>query len=217
MLPERTGCDGARTVSKGTGRGLQLFLRLAMASAAWVVLFLAPSWAEVTWRVVERSNVVEGKTAKALVSSMNRNPVRGDHGAAYASIHPDYSLSISTEQKGGMCRASVNVAIRFHLTLPKAASPGAMSGRTRSAWNGFVNFARNHEEHHRVSYVACATAFVKSAERLSNKQCFALSSEIRSKFLAMKRDCEVKQQSFDRSQAQTLPRLALFSQARLGH
>ncbi len=113
-----------------------------------------------------------------------------------------------------MCRADVSIRLSFALTLPKAATPGSMSARTRSAWNGFVAFAKRHEAWHQASYTSCAKTFVARAERMSDKQCFALQSEIRTAFNKMKRDCEAKQLAYDRSQARVLPGLALFSMAR---
>jgi predicted secreted Zn-dependent protease len=174
----------------------------------------ATALAEVKVTVNQRDHLVEGTTAVGLVRSMNGNPVRGDHGNAYASIHPNYNLSISTRERGGTCKADVSIRLSFQLTLPTAASPGAMSTRTRSAWNGFAGFAKRHEAWHQSSYTGCAKAFVSKAERMSNKQCFALQSEIRTAFNIMKRDCEAKQRAYDRAQARVLPGLALFSMAR---
>ena len=171
-----------------------------------------PAAAGVTSSIVNRDYQVSGTTASGLVRFMNGNPLRGDNGNAYASIHPNYRLDVSTREKAGVCRAEVDIDIRFTLTLPKA-STAAMSRSTRSAWNNFVSFAKRHEEHHRQSYVGCARAFVARAERLSEKQCFALSAEIRRQFSQMKRDCEAKQREFDRSQIYALARLSLFSMA----
>lgn len=145
---------------------------------------------------------------------MNGSPVRGDHGNAYASIHPTFNLSVSTKERGGICRADVSIRLHFELTLPKAASPGSMNGRTRSAWNGFAAFATRHEAWHQSSYTGCAKAFVSKAERMGDKQCLALQSDIRTAFNRMKRDCEAKQLAYDRAQARVLAGLALFSMAR---
>ncbi|MBI4922069.1 MAG: DUF922 domain-containing protein [Devosia nanyangense] len=201
-------------MSMGLSRRVDLLLRLALTGAVAVVLCSATSRAGVTTSLYQQDHVVTGSTAAQLVRSMNASPVRGDHGNAYASIHPNYTLSVETRERGGICRASVDVAIHFRLTLPKAANTGRMGRSTRSAWNGFVNFARNHEAHHRVSYTECARSFVVRAERMGDRQCFALSSDIRQMFAKMKRDCEAKQLAFDRSQARVLPGLSLFAMAR---
>ena len=201
-------------MSQGLSRHVDPLLRLALNSAVAVVLYAGVSLAGVTTSVYQQDHIVEGTTAAQLVRSMNGSPVHGDHGNAYASIHPDYTLSVETRERGGICRANVDVAIHFQLTLPRAASPGGMGRSTRSAWSGFVNFARNHEAHHRASYTECARAFVARAERLSDRQCFALSGDIRQMFSAMKRDCEATQLAYDRSQARVLPGLSLFAMAR---
>jgi predicted secreted Zn-dependent protease len=145
---------------------------------------------------------------------MNSNPVRGDHGNAYASIHPTYNLSVKTKERGGQCRADVTVSLRLDLTLPKAASPDGMSSRTRSAWNSFVNYARKHEEWHQRSYTSCAQSFVSKARRMTAGQCLALQSDIRTAFNQMKRDCEAKQVAYDRGQRPVVAGMALFSMAR---
>ena len=146
---------------------------------------------------------------------MNSNPVRGDHGRAYASIHPNYTLSVKTRDKGGVCRADVSIKLRFDLTLPKAANPGKMSSRTRSAWNSFVSYARSHEAWHQSSYTSCARSFVGKAERMSAKQCLTLQSDIRTAFNKVKRDCEARQLEYDRGQRSVVARMNLFSMARM--
>jgi predicted secreted Zn-dependent protease len=171
--------------------------------------------AGVTSSTNSHSFVVQGTTAIQLVRFMNGQAFEGDHGGAYASIHPDYDLRLTARETGGICRpAQVGVHVTFEETLPVAASPGAMSARTRSAWNGFVNFARAHEAHHKASYLGCASAFVAEAKRQSAVSCFELQTDIQQMLREMRRSCETKQRPFDRSQAQVLPRLALFSMAR---
>jgi hypothetical protein len=49
---------------------------------------------------------------------------------------------------------------------------------------------------------------------MSDKQCFALSSDIRTAFNKMKRDCEAKQLQYDRGQRAVVAGMRLFSMAR---
>jgi predicted secreted Zn-dependent protease len=200
-------------VSGERGLRVRSWLRVVLSGAALAVL-CATATAEVIVTVNKRDHIVHGTTAAGLVRSMNSNPVRGDHGNAYASIHPNYNLSVKTSERGGLCRADVTIRLTFTLTLPKAASPGSMSSRTRSAWNSFANYARDHEAWHQSSYTGCAKSFVSKAERMSDKQCFALSSSIRTAFNQMKRDCEAKQLAYDRGQRAVVARMAIFSMAR---
>jgi predicted secreted Zn-dependent protease len=109
-----------------------------------------------------------------------------------------------------MCTAKVDVTIKFTLTLPRAASPGRMSGRVLRAWNAFAEFARRHEAHHQQSYADCAKRFVKDAEAMSLPQCGALERQIAQGFGKMQRDCEVEQAEFDREQAPIVGRMELF-------
>lgn len=204
-----------RIVSLELGLRVRVWLRVALLGATLAV-FCSAAHAQVTVTVNKREHVVSGTTASALVRSMNSNPIHGDHGSAYASIHPNYNLSVRTKERGGMCKADVSIRLRLDLTLPKAASPAKMSSRTRSAWNGFANYARSHEAWHQSSYTGCARSFVGWAERMSDKQCISLQSDIRTAFSTMKRDCEARQLDYDRGQRSVVARMALFSMARMG-
>lgn len=200
-------------MSWGLGLSVRFWLRAALLGAA-LSLFATAANAQVTVTVNKREHVVQGTTAPTIVRWMNSNPVRGDHGRAYASIHPNFNLTVKTSDKGGQCRADVSIKLRFDLTLPKAASPGKMSSRTRNAWNAFVDYARRHEAWHQSSYTSCAKSFVTRAERMSGKQCIGLQSDIRTAFNKMKRDCEARQLEYDRGQRSVLARMSLFSMAR---
>ncbi len=202
-------------MSRGFGRRAAVVLRLALAG---VVLLPALTWAagsRVTSSVDMHSFVVPGTTATALVRYMNSHALTGDHGHAYANIHPDYQLSLTTRQNGAMCAVSqISVKVAFDETLPVAANPGGMSRSTRAAWNAFAAFARAHEAHHKASYLGCASDFVAKAARETASQCFGLQADIRSMLHDMKQGCEAKQVPFDRSQARILARLSLFAMAR---
>jgi len=183
--------------------------------AVALALMASAAMGGVTSSTDQHDFLVEGTTAASLVRFMNGHALSGDHGHAYASIHPDYQLTLATHDAGGICRPSgVDVHVQFDLTLPVAASPGAMSHRTRAAWSSFTAFARAHENHHRASYLGCASAFVAQARRQSGPSCLALQDEIRRMLYDMKRSCEVKQRPFDQSQARVLRNLALFALAR---
>ena len=122
-----------------------------------------------------------GTTAASLVSYMRNHPYPGEHGDAVANIVPSYSLSIATKNAGAACKASsVDLNVRFLMTLPHATNASGMSPATRSAWTNFVSFARRHEETHRGIYLQCASGFVAKAMRLTASSCLALQSNIRS-------------------------------------
>ena len=198
--------------------GLRRFLlRLLRSVPSWVAaaVFASAAIAGVTNSTDHYQFTVEGTTASSLVHYMNGHAISGDQGHAYARVRPNYDLSLTTRQSGGMCRpASVNVHVTFELTLPVAASLGAMSRRTRAAWNGFAGFARNHEAHHLTSYLGCARSFVREAKRQSAPSCIELDSDIQQMLRQMQRACESKQVPFDRTQAKVLRGLSLFTMAR---
>lgn len=200
----------------GTRRGGALALRLGLASALCFALSTT-AFGGVTSSTSQQSFVVEGTTASGVVRFMNGHAFEGDHGHAYASIHPDYQLSMTTRESGGMCRpAQLNVNVDFDLTLPVAADINSMSGRVRGAWNYFSAFARAHENHHRFSYLGCAQSFVVQARQQSAPSCTELEGDVDQMLYAMKRACEVKQIPFDQSQARILRNLSLFALARAG-
>jgi len=189
--------------------------RIAVAGAAAGMLSL-PVFAGVTSSTDQRNFVVEGTTASGLVRFLNGHAFEGDHGRAFASIHPDYRLSLTTRERSGICRpARVDVHVDFDLTLPVADTSG-MSRRARGAWNNFAAFARAHENHHKLSYLDCAQSFVVQARRQTAPSCFELESDLDQMLYAMKRACEVRQRPFDQSQARVLQNLSLFVLARRG-
>src|SRR5213076_1703304 len=105
--------------------------------------------------------VVGGTSGPGLVSYMRRRPFPGDNGPAVANIRPHYTLSVDTTYADAVCKPSdIDLNIDFVMTLPAAKTPAAFSPWTRSAWNGFVDFARRHEETHRTIYLDCADDFV---------------------------------------------------------
>jgi predicted secreted Zn-dependent protease len=174
-----------------------------------------PVGADVRVSTREQAYRVGGTTAGGLVSYMKNFPFPGDGGAAVANIRPSYALSVRTNDQGGICRASVDLRVNFVMTLPQATSQSALSGGARSAWNGFVAFARRHEETHRAAYVQCANAFAAKAERLTSKAgCMALSANIRSMLEAEKAACDRQQKGFDRQQYRAVLGLSLFQMAK---
>lgn len=208
---ERIGDPAMHAGVLGT---IGLSRRCAMA-AVLVLLDTAPLMASgVTTSTTVRTYPVPGSTAKALVGYMLRNPVQGDHGAAFANIRPSYSLAVETQERGGVCRVrDVHVTIRFSMTLPVAANAAQMSSQVRSAWNSFAAFARRHEEAHRASYIGCANRFVAAAKQETAPGCYTVSSAVRRLFSAAKRDCEVRQVDFDRQQKRVLASQRLFRMA----
>jgi predicted secreted Zn-dependent protease len=193
----------------GTGRFLRLLLALLLLLAA-----VAPSLAQVTTAESRRAHRVKGVTAWALVFNMQRYPLAGDHGAAFANIRPDYRLSVDTVTSGALCRPNaVGVRINFVITLPEATQRARMSPAVRRAWDNFVDFAERHEMRHRQSYIGCAKSFVSDAMRERGQSCAAVESVIRRKFERAKRDCEARQASFDRAQRGAVARLTLFRMA----
>ena len=156
-----------------------------------------------------------GTTAASLVSYMRNHPYPGEHGDAVANITPSYSLSIATKNAGGACKASsVDLNVRFRMTLPQASNASGMSAATRIAWNNFVGFARRHEETHRSIYVQCASGFVAKAMRLTSSSCLSLQSSIRSLLESEKRACDLKQNAFDRRDDPRVVTLNLFAMAK---
>lgn len=189
-------------------------MRLTVVALVAMLLPL-PAHAGVTVSVVQHDNVVQGTTAGALMVSLNKHPVAGDSGRAYASTHVDFTLSLRPVEKGGMCSAKVDVGLRIAVTLPRAASRGGMSGSVRRAWDEFVSFTRTHEAHHQASYVDCAKRLVTAAERKSDRQCAALGPAIGRMFKQMQADCEIEQGDFDREQRPIVGHMDLFMMAQL--
>ena len=189
----------------------------AFVALAAVALSATPMAAGVRSTTEVRSYRVYGNSPAALVSFMRSQPLQGDRGAAVANIHPYYSLSMASKPSaGGVCRAtSVNVNIRFVMTLPQASSKGSFTPGTNAAWNNFASFAKTHEETHRRIYVDCANGFVAKALKLtSSTSCPALEANIRRLFEAEKRGCDSRQLAFDMRDYKRVFGLSLFKLAK---
>ena len=185
--------------------------RATVATGIAVGLHMAAA-AEVKTSTRTQYYTVGGTSARTLVGYMRSNPFRGSNGDAVANIRPSYSLNVASKQNGGTCRATkVTLNINFAVTVPRARS--ALDGGTRTAWNGFVAFARQHEEGHRRIYIQCGNAFVAKAERLSAASCGALDAAVRRLLETEKRACEGRQRAFDRSEYGKLAGLSLFKMA----
>ena len=188
---------------------------IGVAVAAGLLLERAPVGAGVRSSTRIEPYRVGGTTAASLVSYMRNQPYHGSHGDAVANIEPSYSLSIATKNAGGACKAgSVDLNVRFLLTLPQATNASGMSPATRGAWTNFVSFARRHEETHRGIYLQCASGFVAKAMRLTAGSCLSLQSNIRSLLETEKRACDRRQNAFDRGQYRSVLHLGLFAMAK---
>src|SRR5262249_18038861 len=142
--------------SRWTGPAALLSGTVALAIVAASLLFTGPAFAGVTSSIEWRDYRVDGTTRASLLAYMRRNPFPGDQGPAYANIRQTYALSLQTKEAGGVCRPSaVNVHIHFVITLPKAVNASALAGSTRGSWDGFVAFARHHEETRRSIFLQC--------------------------------------------------------------
>jgi predicted secreted Zn-dependent protease len=158
-----------------------------------------------------RAYRVGGTTAGGLVSYMRRKPFPGDNGPAVANIRPHYTLSVDTTFGDAVCSVKdIDLNIAFVMTLPRARAPGAFSPATRSAWNGFVDFATRHEETHRTIYVDCASDFTAKASALVAANCAKLRGDIDAMFKTANRACERRQLAFDRGEYRKVLRLSLF-------
>lgn len=195
----------------GSGRKLR---NLVAATLAAAFLLDGSAVAGVTSATATRFYSVGGTTQSSLAAKMRANPFRGDRGGAVANIRPRYSLSVATKQDGGTCRvSSVNLRVSFVLTLPRAKE-AAMSSGTRSAWRGFVSFARRHEQGHRSIYMQCAHNFTVKAQRLSGSSCGGLQSQARRLLDAENRACDKRHAAYDRSERRRVSGLALFRNTR---
>lgn len=185
---------------------------LAIAAAMAVCL---PASAGVTSDTSYRSYNVGGTTERGIVRYMRQHPFRGDNGHAYANLKHRHTLRVETEKDGPICRATeVNLDIDFTMTLPKSSNPKALSASARRSFDGFVNFAKKHEEHHRASFIACGKSFVSKALRLRAAQCATLISDIKALLKKSDAACEAGERGFDRQQSRAVNGLALFRNGR---
>lgn len=196
----------------GLGGAARIGVAVLCASATMVATL--PGAAEVRSTTSTRAYTVGGSTASGLVSYMRSHPFAGDYGDAVANIRPSYNLSVATAAGKSGCRASnVTLKIHFTMTLPRARSTSGMAASTRSAWNAFAAYARQHEETHRRIYVQCANNFVAKAQRITAPSCAAVQASVRRLFEAEKRSCEARNRAYDRSERKRVAGMSLFRMA----
>lgn len=192
---------------------LDLFLAVA---AATVGLCLSAA-ANPRATTVIRDYRVHGDTERSLVNSMKARPFRGDKGPAIANVRPRYRLKVETRKDKHVCRVkSIDLSIRFVMTLPRAVNRDRFAPRTLRTWSSFRAFAKRHEGVHRRIYMNCARRFVRAARRRSVPgSCSSLRREVNRMLRDQKRDCERLNDAFDRRELSRLRSLALFRNARL--
>lgn len=162
---------------------------------------------------------VYGKTPGELVRYMKRRPFRGDNGPAMANIRPKYKLRTKTValKKGTRgCRVqTINLDIRFVMTLPQSMQQKAQSRKTKKVWRSFRAFAQRHEERHRQIYMRCAKRFLAKARKMRHKSsCSRLKRQIDTLLKAEDKACNRQHDAFDRRDFPRVPNLALFREAR---
>jgi predicted secreted Zn-dependent protease len=199
-----------RIVGLGKAARIGAAALLAVATVATTT----PGSADVRTTTATRAYVVGGTTASGLVSYMRSHPFPGDYGNAVANIRPSYSLTVGTSTgKGGCSASNVSLRIHFTMTLPRAKSTSGMAASTRSAWNSFAAYARQHEETHRRIYVACANSFIAKARKVSGSSCSAVQATVRRLLEAEKRSCEAKNRAYDRAERSRVASMSLFRMA----
>ena len=204
-------------LSRRTGERRWAPRRAAIGLALAALGLAAPAAAGEVRAVTEtRDYRVYGTSARGVVSYMRQRPFAGDNGPAFANIRPRYGLKLETRKAGDRCRvASLDLDIRFVLTLPRAMDEARMDGRTRAGWQSFRRFAERHEETHRRFYLTCARRFVGQARRMEEASCHALRREVRRALDKADRDCNRLHDAFDAREIPKLPRLTLFRAARV--
>lgn len=205
---------GAIQVAGWEQRKILTFFLTAVLAIAGFCLSSAANPRSIT---IIRDYRVHGDTERSLVNSMKARPFRGDKGPAIANVRPRYRLTTKTRKLDRACRIkTIDLSIRFIMTLPRAVNSNRFNPRTRRAWASFRAFAKRHENVHRGIYMKCARKFLREARRLSVPgSCSALKRRVNRMLRDQKRDCERFNDAFDRRELSRLRTLALFRHVRL--
>jgi len=170
-----------------------------------------PAHATVSSDTSYRSYSVGGTNEREIVRYMRAHPYQGSTGHAYANLKHRFQLGLETSERGGQCVVDkLDLAIDFLMTLPRSANPEKLSKRARNSFDGFVRFAKRHEDQHRASFIDCGKSFVAKARQMKSGQCMALKSDIRAALRTMEAACEAKQKGFDRNDSRRVQELPLF-------
>ena len=88
-----------------------------------------------------------------------------------------------------------------------------MAASTRSAWNAFAAYARQHEDVHKRIYTQCANNFVAKAQRVTGPSCVAVQASVRRLLEAGKQACETRSRAYDHSERKRVAGMSLFRMA----
>lgn len=166
--------------------------------------------------LVEKANVIAGKTAAEIYRSMLRDPiVDPDSGNALANLTHDHELSFTTKASDDQCRvAKLDFTWRFVMTLPRARNESALPAKTRKLWRSFVARLRSHELHHRDLFVNCGQTFVPKAAAMTAPQCSSLDRQVRRFVDAQYDACMEIQFAYDRQDTRKIQAHAFIKEAK---
>jgi len=158
---------------------------------------------------------VPGSTPKEMLAYMRRNGPHGNSGRppSTSSAHITQTMRLSPTSSG--CRINKRkLTVKMTLHLPRLAAGQKLSAAVRSTWNNFTAYAKQHENHHKSLYIACARRIDQRVRAVSNKQsCQAIRTRIKAIFAEENRLCERSNQAFDRLETERVANLPFFRQA----
>jgi predicted secreted Zn-dependent protease len=179
---------------------------LSAAGVAAGLLFLIPNVAAAkpafTTKYVYYN--VSGDSASELYNAMLRRGPHVNGSKAYASTSATSSQEGRLAQ-GKSCQIqNYRFKIDFVIKLPKLKNEGALTGATRSNWQKFSQFLRNHEETHRSIWLGCAQDLENRIRAIKSKDCGSVDAKAAKLWDSVRAACNKKHDAFDAAEQRRL-------------
>lgn len=165
---------------------------------------------------------ISGRNAVDLYNAMIRRGPHVNGSKAYASTSAASSQQGLLEQ-GKSCRIkNYTFSIDFTIRLPKFANEKALPAETRSRWQAFSSFLRQHEETHRSIWLKCGEELEEKISAIRAKNCTAADKQASALWDQMRATCGKRHAAFDAAEQKRLMKhpfvkLVLKSAAKSNH
>ncbi len=158
---------------------------------------------------------VAGLSAPDILKSLHsRGPKVGGFGAYATTIaeYPKKPIEFSKTPESCKIR-NFDYQMHFTIKLPRLNAKNVLSGRTASAWSGFEQFVKAHEETHRSIWLNCAQDHARQVQKLSGANCNQVEAAAAKLWEKNKIACNKRHVSFDASERSRLKRQPLILMA----
>jgi predicted secreted Zn-dependent protease len=140
---------------------------------------------------------VDGNSPAAIYNAVTAQSQANGLYSTLATTAVEMQPHINLAPKPRCHVSKVDIALTFHIRLPRL-NAGTLSARpVRKDWAGFVAHLQHHEEHHRGLWMACARNYEKASRKLSAQDCGTLVTEAKTAWSKIDTICQSGNTGFD--------------------